>query len=414
MFVMHKSLLFLLGVSVAFGTNAAKTPLQLLDSELSNVKTHSQTIKKWDCGKYKDTASTAACEYFKAYLSHQERQYDQAQKHVGALASALYRDSNFALLRQDANSFKQMVKQQIYMFDSAFKKNEDGGIDGMSVGSVVNTLLHSAGNQQNPYGSAIYTSNFIDILYDERQVKSLKHAYLRLGQDLLEWQMLDGTLTKANAPRAYQTVLSKIIPGDQTNDKHVQYVNTLWNKIPKSQRSQNLDALVAMYIQSGQRAPRQQDLKLALSELDSAESNSDDVKVRLYSIYLGSIVESIPESERMPSNGDYSKVLIRYFHLLSPELQKQYKNALNEAVNIVLSKSSPRSVIDELIVIQHVMYLDVLDVPKPKGNYYSSMDKKYSALRKDYVDFTDQSSKEYSAISYLGALSRTSLGEGLM
>lgn len=232
MFVMHKSLLFLLGVSVAFGTNAAKTPLQLLDSELSNVKTHSQTIKKWDCGKYKDTASTAACEYFKAYLSHQERQYDQAQKHVGALASALYRDSNFALLRQDANSFKQMVKQQIYMFDSAFKKNEDGGIDGMSVGSVVNTLLHSAGNQQNPYGSAIYTSNFIDILYDERQVKSLKHAYLRLGQDLLEWQMLDGTLTKANAPRAYQTVLSKIIPGDQTNDKHVQYVNTLWNKIP--------------------------------------------------------------------------------------------------------------------------------------------------------------------------------------
>ncbi len=412
MFVMNKPLLFLLGVSVSFGTYAATAPLQLLNSGPSDVKTHNQTIKKWDCGKYKDTASIAACEYFKAYLAHQERQYDQAQKHVRALAKALYRDSNFAL-GQDANSVKQGIKGTNQLYHSKLNTPETGGIvDGVSADSTINALAHTS--RQNPYGSAIFMSNFIDVRYDERQIKNLKHDYLRLGQDLREWQLLEGKLSKTNRAQAYQITLSKVILGDQKKGKRVQYVNTLWNKIPKSERSPNLDAMVAMYIQSGQRILIPQDLKLALSKLDSTESNSDDVKIRLYFIYLWSCYESVPESERMPSNGNYSKVLIRYFHLLNSERQKQFKNSLNEAVNIVLSKSSPKSAIDELVVATHVMYRDVLDVPKPKGNYYSSMDKKYSLLRKDYVDFTDQSSKEFSVIGYLGTLNRTPLGEGLM
>lgn len=407
---MFKSLLFLLGITVASATSAASPPLQLLESDLSNVKSHSQTIKKWNCSNYKDTLSIAACEYFKAHLSHQERDYGQAQKHVTTLTSVLTRNFNFALLELEPTFFKDNIKQSLEMFGTVFESVEHGTLDGMSV----EALLLSDGNQQDPLASAIKISNLIDILYDDRKGKFIKQAYLTLGQDLLEWQMLEGKHSTSNAAKVYETVLSKIILGDENKNRHLEYVNKLWKQIPKSARSQNLDTLIAVYIQSGQKTLRAQDFNSALSQLDSTESNSDDVKVRLYAIYFRSIVESIPESDRMPSNGDYSKVLVRYFHLLSPVKQKQFKNSLNASVDIVLSKSSPKSDIDEIAVATHVIYRDVLDAPKREGNYYKLMDKKYSVLRKDYVDFTDQSSQEYSIINSLGALSRTPLGEGLM
>ena len=87
---------------------------------------------------------------------------------------------------------------------------------------------------------------------------------------------------------------------------------------------------------------------------------------------------------------------------------------LIEAVNIVLTKTSPKTAIDELVVADHVIIRDLLNVTKPKGSYYKALDNKYSVLRKNYVDLTDRSSKEASALNYLGGLSRTSLGEGLM
>lgn len=410
---MTKILTFALTTFLSTFAFSESTPLEVLSNDFHEINSYSKAIGKWNCAKFKDEASVISCNFLKALYSHKNSKFEKAQEYNSSLIQSLYKNSNFALMGMDRHQIKKMIHAQIKMYGSAFEDVELGGLNGISIDSIILGVLQGGHQHNNPYGKSLYISNVIDVLYEERKVKSIKQLYGKLGLNLADWLSISSGEIQ-NSTYAYRSILSKLVLGDETKAQHINLIASLWSNVSNEQRVNNLDVLIDLYIKSSKEIISSSTLESAISKLDSSSSDVSDIKVRLYLIALGSLVGSIPETLRMPQTNDYSKVLIRYYHLLNEQQQKQFKTQLIAATREVLNKRASKTSIDELVVANHVMYRDLLGVAEQKDPYYRVMYSKYSVLMKDYMDYTDQSSKSYSAVMSFGALSRVPLGEGLM
>ncbi|MCE9688263.1 hypothetical protein LZP73_19010 [Shewanella sp. AS16] len=411
---------FCLLILFTFDASATElTPLELILGNLKDIKSSTKKIEKWDCPEYQDHFSNFSCEYLKAYSYHSGRKFDKAHEHIKHLYKAMLQKLD--IIKAGVTSPERMeesIEYIIEMYSETFSKIENGSVNTVNINNILLELLSK--NQLNEaYGSVIISAKIIEIFYRNGSMENINAFYKIIHYNLKDIYISKAKLDANSIPLAYKSILSKLNIGTGNKSKNLNDLNNLKrirNKIPSSEKVRNLDILIDTYLSSLAGKLTLEKFNMAIKKVEESKGNSNEIKIRLLTINIVYLNNTIPEFERISFAKDLSKVRVRYYQLLAPTNQKTLKNSIINAAELVLKKPSHNSDIDEFIIATYVMHRDLIGAPKHNDPFYINMEKKYSILMKDYVDFTDNTSDEFAAISRIGIIQSKKgiLGEGLM
>lgn len=394
---------------------ASIEPGNIVGNKANYFYQHKEEVYKWKCVDYSNFNQKITCEFLKAYVSHRDRHFDTAKYHVNEFLTPICIERNKSFpFNKSKNGYQTYLK---FLTDKV-KSMEvpSSGVTGNIDAELM--LVNMVVAQKSLVDKAAFMAVVIDDFYKGGNVSHINYMYSSLYEVLVESFLLSkktGLPIDEEVSLLYKSVFQKMTPHNLTTKRYREYITNLWAKIPRELRDNEADEIIAAYIKSQKNELPSDNNYRVIDSLQRSSNNYFDIAIRLHFIQIYDLISNLPEEKVDPNKNGMNKVRIRYYGILDKKDKRRMKSFIVDMVDLVFTKNTSFTKIDELAVAYYIIHRDEMNLPRRKEGYYKTLEEKYSILMTDYLDFSDSMSKGVKAINTLGHLSsRPVFSEGIL